>query len=197
MKNTNPAVDSYIERAAPFARPILDRLRKLFHQACPEIEEKIKWGAPSFEHKGMVGGFAAFKHHVTFGFWRQDVLPDPKRLFKSKGPLGSGRVTDASQLPSDAVLLEYIRRAVGLNEKGAPPRAKARSKPPVRVPEFFLAALRKNKKALATFEAFPPSHKREYVEWIAEAKQDETRERRLATAVEWMARGKSRNWKYE
>lgn len=196
MKNTLPGVDAYIAKAAPFARPILEKIRRLFHQACPEIEEKLKWGCPSFEYKGMVGGFAAFKAHALFGFWRQDVLPDPEGLFKGKGPMASGKLTDVSQLPPDDVLLAYIRRAVKLNEDGPPPRPKSRPKPALKVPDYFLAALRKNKKALTTFEAFPPSHKREYVEWIVEAKQDETRERRLATALEWMAKGKPRNWKY-
>jgi uncharacterized protein YdeI (YjbR/CyaY-like superfamily) len=192
----NPKVDAYIAKAPPFARPILEKLRRLFHEACPGIEEQIKWGCPSFEYKGMVGGFAAFKAHATFGFWRQDVLPDPRGLFRSKGPMGA-RVTDAAQLPSDAVLLSYIRRAVKLNESGPPPRAKSKPKPPVEVPDDVRAALRKNPKARAAFEAFPPSHRREYVEWIVEAKRDETRRKRLATALEWMAQGKSRNWRYE
>lgn len=196
MKNTNPAVDAYIAKAAPFARPILERLRRLFHEACPDIEEKIKWGSPSFEYKGMVGGFAAFKQHATFGFWRQDVLPDPNRLFKSKGPMGSGKLTDASQLPPERVLLAYMRRAVELNETGAPPRARPKPKPPPKAPDFFLAALRKNKKALATFEGFPPSHKRDYVDWIVEARREETRERRIKAALEWLSQGKPRNWKY-
>lgn len=196
MKNRNPEVDARIARAAPFARPILERLRRLFHQACPDIEEKIKWGFASFEYKGMVGGVAAFKKHATFGFWRQDVLPDPDRLFRSSGPMGSGKLTDVSQLPSDRVLLSYIRGAVELNEKGAPPRAKSKPKPPPKVPAYFLAALRKNRKALTTFEAFSPSQKRDYVDWIVQAKQEETRQRRIKTALEWMARGKPMNWKY-
>lgn len=195
MKNTSPAVDAYIAHAAPFARPILEKVRRLFHEACPDIEEQIKWSCPSFEYKGMLGGMAAFKQHATFGFWRQDVLPDPKGLFKSKGPMGA-KVTDVSQLPSNDVLLRYIREAVKLNESGVKPPRPKKTKPPLKVPESFMAALRKNKKALAAFEAFPPSHKREYVEWIVEANQEATRERRIVTAVEWMARGKPRNWKY-
>jgi len=191
----SPQVDSYISKAAPFARPILEKLRRLFHEACPEIEEKIKWGVPSFQRNGMVGGFAAFKQHASFGLWRQDMLPDPEGLFKTKGPMGA-KLTDVSQLPADDVLLSYIRAAVKLNESGPPPRAKSKPKPPVKVPDYFMAALRKDKKALSTFEAFPPSHKREYVDWIVEAKRDETRQTRLATAVQWISEGKSRNWKY-
>ena len=192
----SPQVDAYIAKAAPFARPIFERLRRLFHEACPAIEEKIKWGCPSFEYEGMVGGFAGFKQHAAFGFWRQDVLPDPAGLFKSRGAFG-GKLTDVSQLPSDEVVRQYISRAVKLNEKGAPARFKSKPKPPLKVPTYFMAAVRKNRKALAAYEAFPPSHKREYVEWVVEAKQDETRKKRLETAIAWMAEGKSRNWKYE
>ena len=192
----SPQVDAYIAKSAPFARPIFARLRRLFHLACPDIEEKIKWGCPSFEYKGMVGGFAGFKQHAAFGFWRQDVLPDPEGLFKTRGAFG-GKLTDVSQLPSDEIIVQYIARAVKLNEKGPPARFKAKPKPPLKVPSYFLAAVRKNPRAKATFDGFPPSHKREYVEWVVEAKQDETRKKRLVQAVEWMAQGKSRNWKYE
>ncbi|HKS17008.1 MAG TPA: YdeI/OmpD-associated family protein [Planctomycetota bacterium] len=196
MGEHSAAVTAYIAKAAPFARPIFEKLRKLFHKACPAIEEKLKWNCPSFEYKGMVGGFAGFKAHAAFGFWRQDVLPDPEGLFKTRGAFG-GKLTDVSQLPPDEIILQYIRRAVDLNEKGAPARFKAKPKPPLKVPPYFMTAIRKNKKALATFEKFPPSHKREYVEWVVEAKQDETRRKRLETAVAWMAEGKARHWKYE
>jgi hypothetical protein len=191
----NPRVDSYIAKTAPFARPILEKIRTLFQRACPDIEETIKWGHVSFEHRGMVGGFAAFKQHATFGFWRQDALPDPKGLFRGRGMMASGRLTDVSQLPADKVLLDYIRAAVKLNENGAPPR-KTKPKPPLKVPPYFTAALRKNKKALATFESFAPSCKREYVEWVTEAKRPETRDQRIATSMKWLAEGKKRNWKY-
>src|SRR5688572_25291303 len=189
-------VDAYIAKSAPFAKPIFEKLRDLFHEACPEIEEKLKWSCPSFEYKGMVGGFAGFKAHAAFGFWRQDVLPDPKGLFKGNGPMAN-KLTDVSQLPADNVLVSYIKAAVALSEKGAPPRQKAKAKPPVKVPTYFMAALRKNKKALETFNGFPPSHKREYVEWVVEAKQEATRQRRMDTAVQWLSQGKARNWKYE
>src|SRR5262245_55915369 len=196
MGERNPKVTAYIAKSAPFARPIFERLRRLFHEACPEIEEKLKWNCPSFEYKGMVGGFAGFKRHANFGFWRQDVLPDPQGIFTGSGPMAN-KVSDVSQLPPDDVLLSYIRAAVDLNEKGPPPRAKPKAKPPVKVPPRFLAALKKNPKALSAFESFPPSHKREYIEWIVDAKREETRDRRMKTAIEWISKGKARNWKYE
>ena len=197
---TNPAVDAYISKAAPFARPILEKIRALFHRACPEIEETMKWSFPHFEYRGIVGSMAAFKHNATFGFWKASLMKDPHGILETAGDNAMCRVgvRDVSELPADAVLLEYIREAVALNEQGVKVvKPKKEKKPEVEVPDYFLAALRKNKKALAAFEAFSPSHRREYVEWIADAKQEATRQKRLAQAIEWLAEGKSRNWKYE
>lgn len=174
----NPDVDAYIARSAPFARPILRKIRGLFHQACPEIEEKIKWGCPSFERGGIIGIMAAFKAHCRLVLWK-DVAE---------------KITSVSQLPKDAVA--RIRAGVAAQASGRKQKPAGRSKPPLKVPPYFLAALRKNRKARAAFEAFPPSHRREYVEWIVEAKTAETRERRMSTALAWIAEGKSRNWKY-
>ena len=197
--NLNPEFDAYIANSAEFARPILEQIRKLFHQACPEIEETMKWSFPHFEYKGIVGSMAAFQQHVGWGFWKATMLKDPHKLFTRMGDtsMGGAKATDVSQLPPDKVVLEYIREAVALNEQGVKaPAPKKKPKAELEVPDYFLTALKKNKKALATFEAFSPSSKREYVEWVTEAKQEATREKRLGTAIEWMAEGKSRNWKY-
>jgi len=201
MRAATPAVDAYIAGSPEFARPILKRFRALFHKACPAIEEKMKWGFPHFVYKGIVGSMAAFKQHVSFGFWKGNLLSDPHRLFQGmeNHSMSHCKITDAGQLPADKILLEYIREAVALNEAGvkAPPRKKPVRKPPLVVPDDLLRALKSNKKARATFEGFSPSHQREYVEWITEAKQEETRARRLTTTLEWLSEGKSRNWKYE
>lgn len=194
-------VDAYIANAAPFARPILKKIRRLFHRADPRIEEAIKWGTPHFVHKGIVGGMAAFKRHASFGFWKGRLLDDPAGIL---GEVGEGsmcmvKLERVSELPADEVLLGYIRQAVELNEKEIKaPKAGRRKKAArkVEVPDDLAAALEKNERARATFEGFGPSHKREYVEWIAEAKRDSTRSRRLATALQWLAEGKPRNWKY-
>jgi len=199
VKNVNPDFDRYIAKSAEFARPILQKVRKLFHQACPNVEETMKWSVPHFEYNGVLGSMAAFKQHVSWGFWKAKLMKDPHGLLTmmDKHSMGHGRFTDISQLPPDKILLEYVREAVALNEQGVKsPAPKKKSKGELEIPDYFLAALKKNKKALATFELFSPSNKREYVEWVAEAKQDATRDRRLTTAVEWMAEGKPRNWKY-
>ncbi len=200
--NLSPDVDTYIEKSADFARPILTRLRKLFHHACPQIEEKLKWGVPSFEYKGMVGGMAAFKKHVNFGFWKAQLMDDPAGILGDEpgGGMTGSKFTAVDQLPSDNVLVDYIKRAVALNEAGVKlPRAKAgpRDEKAAAPPPDFAAALRKNKAAGAAFKEFSYSHRKEYVEWITEAKRPETRAKRISTAVEWLADGKSRNWKYE
>jgi uncharacterized protein YdeI (YjbR/CyaY-like superfamily) len=197
---TNPAVDAYIAKTAPFAKPILKKIRALFHKACPEIEEVMKWSFPHFEYRGIVGSMAAFKQHATFGFWKASLMKDPHGLLDADGesPMCRAKITDVSELPPDAVLIEYIREAVALNEQGVKvEKPKKEKKPDIEVPDYFQAALKKNKKALATFEAFSPSHRREYVEWIVDAKQEATRQKRLAQAIEWLAEGRSRNWKYE
>jgi uncharacterized protein YdeI (YjbR/CyaY-like superfamily) len=200
MKKTNPAVDAYIAKAAPFARPILEKIRALFHKACPDIEETMKWSFPHFEYQGVVGSMCAFKAHAAFGFWKASLMKDPHGLLTGVGDSAMGRnnITDVSELPADKVLLEYIREAVELNRQGVKvEKPKKEKKPEVEVPDYFLAALKKNKKALATFETFSPSARREYVEWIVDAKQEATRQKRLVQAVEWIAEGKKRNWKYE
>jgi uncharacterized protein YdeI (YjbR/CyaY-like superfamily) len=198
MKNHSAEFDAYIAKSAEFAQPILKKLRRLFHQACPSIEETIKWGFPHFEYRG-IGSMAAFKNHVSFGFWKAKLLSDSHKLLEGVGEtsMGGARIKDVSELPSDQVLLAYIREAVALNEQGVRvPAAPKAPKAELEIPDYFLAALRKNKKALATFKSFSPSHQREYVEWVTEAKQPATRDKRLATAIEWMAQGKPRNWKY-
>lgn len=193
-----PAVDAYIDKAQPFARPILKKLRELFHKACPEIEEKIKWGMPAFEYKGPVAGIAAFKAHASFGFWKTKLMKDPQGLFNvnEKGGMWGGRLTSLKDMPPDKVLIAYIKEAVALNKKGAKVPREIASRPVPKMPADMQAALKKNKAALKTFVAFPPSHKREYIEWVIEAKQEATRKKRLEQAIAWMAEGKPRNWKY-
>jgi len=199
MKNRSPAVDAYIAKSPAYAKPILKRIRSLFHKACPQIEETVKWGCPCFERQGIVAGMAAFKNYATLGFWKQKLLSDPHKLFDESdtSSMFHARFTHASELPASDILVEYIREAVTLNEQGVklPPRKK-KPLPELQIPDYFVLALKKNKRALATFEGFSPSNKRDYVEWIIEAKREETRAQRLATAIEWMSQGKPRNWKY-
>lgn len=201
MKNTNPEVSAYIAQAAPFARPILTRIRKAVHKGCPDIEEKLKWGVPSFEKAGLVCGIAAFKAHATFGFWRGSQLDDPKGILRAKGTASfmAEKLTDVSQLPADGILAEYVKRAVALNLSGekSPMSRPRKKRPEAKVPPDLAAALNQNAKARATFDGFPPSHRREYIDWITEAKRPETREKRLAQTLELLVEGKSRNWKYE
>lgn len=200
MARKDPRVDAYIAKAQPFARPILEHLRALVHEACPQVEETLKWGMPAFVYEGeMVCSFAAFKAHATFGFWKGALLVDAKGR-KADAAMGDfGRLTGIRDLPPKRVLVGYVKQAMKLNEqKVKVPRTKSgTARPPAPVPPDLAAALARNRKAAATFEGFPPSCRREYVEWITGAKQEATRARRLAQAIEWMAEGKRRNWKYE
>jgi uncharacterized protein YdeI (YjbR/CyaY-like superfamily) len=199
MQTKSKEVDAYIAKAQPFARPILAKVRELFHKGCPELEEKLKWGHPSFEYKGMLGGMAAFKQHVAWGLWKASLLNDPHGIMKddASSPMSAGKPAKVSDLPADRLILDLIRQAVDLNERGVKlPMRSGKKKPPPRVPADLAAALKKNAKAATVFAAFSPSNKRDYVEWITGAKQKQTRLRRLAQAIEWIAQGKPRNWKY-
>lgn len=192
MPKRDARIDAYIAGAADFAKPILTRIRRLVHTVCPDVTETIKWNSPFYEHKGILLATLAFKKHCALIFWKG-------RLFFSRDQKTKlRRLTSISELPGDKILAGYIKKAIELNEAGIKtPRPKPKAKKPVVVPDYFLAALKQNKKALAAFEDFSPSHKREYVEWIVEAKREETRAKRIKTAIEQMTKGKSRNWKYQ
>jgi uncharacterized protein YdeI (YjbR/CyaY-like superfamily) len=202
MNNTDPRIDAHIEKAAGFAKPILRHLRKLVHDACPDAEETLKWSMPAFVYRGKIlCGMAAFKRHCTFGFWHLGMTavlgPEGE---KSDTAMGSfGRLTSLDDLPSDRTMTRYIKKAATLTESDAPARPRPVRRPavPLAVPNDLAAALKTKKAAAATFERLSPSHRKEYIEWISEAKREETRQRRLATTLEWLAEGKSRNWKYE
>jgi len=199
MPKKDPRTDAYISNAADFAQPILKHVRKLVHIGCPGVEETMKWNFPHFVYKGILCGMAAFKAHVALNFWKGALIFHKDNAGKSREAMGQfGRITSLNDLPSDKAMLRYIREAARLNEEGVKPSApEKRPKPPLPIPDYFTAALRKNKRALTTFRGFSSSHKREYVEWITDAARDETRRRRLATAIQWMAQGKSRDWKYK
>lgn len=201
MIKKDARIDSYISKSADFAKPILIHLRELVHLSCPEVEEKIKWGFPHFDYKGMMCSMASFKKHCAFGFWKASLMKD-KRLIanaESETAMGHyGKITSLKNLPSDKKIIAHIKEAMMLNEKGIklPAKKVTAVNNETLVPDYFLKQLKKNKKAFTTFEKFSPSHKREYIEWITEAKTDETKNRRMQTAIEWMVEGKSRNWKY-
>ena len=201
MSKINKRVDQYIAKSAAFAKPILEHLRGLVHKACPEIEETIKWQFPCFMHKGMLCSMAAFKQHCTFGFWKHSLIINQNPVAKAKAEEAMGhlgRITSLADLPSDKVLVGYIKQAVQLNEQGikSPRPEKPKANKTLVVPPPLVDALKRNKQARQTFENFSPSHKREYIEWIADAKREETREKRLATTIAWLTEGKPRNWKY-
>jgi uncharacterized protein YdeI (YjbR/CyaY-like superfamily) len=190
----DPRIDPYIAKAQPFAQPILKRIRKAVHAGYPDVVETIKWSVPAFEYKGPLCGMAAFKAHCLLGFWKWPIM---KTVPEGQKVGEFGRIESIDDLPPEAVIIRMVQEAVALNDAGVKlPRAAKAPKKPLSAPPYMLAAIKKNKKAQATYDAFSPSCKREYIEWITDAKTDATRDRRLATAVEWMAEGKIRNWKY-
>jgi uncharacterized protein YdeI (YjbR/CyaY-like superfamily) len=202
MPTTDKRIDAYIEKKADFAKPILKHLRELVHKACPNTEETIKWGMPFFDYKGSVlCAMAAFKEHCSFMFWKAKLMKDPEKILQitEREAMGNfGNIKSLKDLPSDKILIAYIKEAARLNEENI--KLPARKKAPVaelKMPADFAAALKKNKKANTIFENFPPGKRKEYIQWITEAKTEDTKNKRIETAVEWIAEGKSRNWKYE
>lgn len=199
MRDTR--IDAYIAKAQPFAQPILSHLRELIHKACPGVEETIKWSFPNFMYKGAIlCNMAAFKEHMAFGFWKASIMDDPQGILTitEREAMGHmGQIRSLKDLPKDKILIEYIKQAAKLNEQGVKVEKKVKNATKeLEVPDYLLKAIKKNKAAFKTFEGFSTTNKREYVDWITEAKTDATRDKRMAQAIEWMAEGKIRNWKY-
>lgn len=204
MPTVNAAVDAYIAKSAPFAQPILMQLREVIHEAAPEVEEVIKWSRPFFMYRGVIlGNLSAFKGHCSFGLWGTEIAEILRAdgVASSEGMGTFGRIASVGDLPPRRKLVGYVKQAAMMIAEGTrttsmPSRPRV-AKSAVEVPEALAAALRKNKAAAKQFEVMSPSCRREYSEWIAGAKREETRDKRVATALEWIAEGKSRNWKYE
>ncbi len=202
MSAYNKDVDNFIAKAADFAKPILEYYRDLMHKVCPDVEEKIKWGMPFFDYKGeMMSHMASFKNHAVIGFWKAALMNAPELMENaaSETAMGHlGKLTSVKDLPAEKKLVSYIKQAMKLNDDGIKLPAKPiKDKKEIEVPDYFIKALNKNKEAKKVFENFAYSHKKEYVEWITEAKREETRNNRIAQAIEMIAEGKSRHWKYK
>jgi uncharacterized protein YdeI (YjbR/CyaY-like superfamily) len=198
MGQKDPRIDTYIAKSAPFAQPILRHVRKLVHAGCPEVQETMKWSMPHFDYYGIMLELTAFKQHCSIGFWKGELILG-KRAGSDGGMGHFGRITNLKDLPSDKRFIEYVRKAAALNKQGIkkPADLKPRpARPELTIPEYLQQALRKNKKAAATFEGFSYTNKKEYLDWLTEAKREETRSQRLKTTVAWLTQGKVRNWKY-
>jgi uncharacterized protein YdeI (YjbR/CyaY-like superfamily) len=201
MGKRDKRVEAIIAKAQPFAQPILRHIRELIHDTCPDVVETIKWGMPHFDYHGVMCGMASFKQHAILGFWKASLMKDKKLMENaaSETSMGHlGKITSLKDLPPDRVLKSYIKEAMELNEMGAKvERAKPVMGRNVKVPAPLKKAIDRNKAAAKHFEGFSPSKRKDYADWITEAKTEETRDKRIKTAVEWISEGKSRNWKYE
>ncbi len=193
---TDPRIDRYIAESGDFAHEILNHLRALMHTHCPEIEESIRWRMPFFDYKGRpLANMAAFKSHAAFGFWDRDAL---KMGQEGNGAGQFGRIRTLADLPDDSVIADKIREGMAMIEAGQKPKRTTRGpKPEAEVPPALAHALALDAAAAATFAAFTPANRREYCEWIADAKRDETRDKRVVEAIAMLREGKKRNWKYE
>ena len=201
MGKKDKRIDAFIAKAEPFARPILTHIRELFHEACPDLVETIKWGMPHFDYMGIMAGMGSFKKHAVVGFWKGSLMKDKKLMENAAGETSMGhlgRLMSLSDLPSDKIMKAYIKEAMELNEMGAKVmKLKVGKAKRLAVPAYFKKVIEKNKSASKSFEAMSPSKRNEYIEWITEAKSEATRDKRMKTAVEWIGEGKNLNWKYE
>lgn len=199
MGKKDKRVDAYISKSADFAKPILNHLRELVHTACPQVEETIKWGMPYFDYKGVMCNMASFKNHCAFGFWKASLMRDFKHMKdNNESAMGHlGRITSIKELPADNKVTAWIKEAVKINDDDVKrERKKPGLKKEIEMPDGLQIALSKNKAAATTFSNFSPSHRYEYLEWITDAKTEDTRNKRIATTLEWLSEGKPRNWKY-
>lgn len=200
MNPREKRIDAYISGSAEFAKPVLQHLRELVHRACPDVQETIKWGFPNFEYHGILCSMASFKQHCSFGFWKASLMEDYEKRISpiGKTAMGNfGKITSLKDLPPDRLLLKYIKEACRLNKSGAKVlKPKVVERKALVVPPDFKKALAKNKLAKSTFDGFSYSNKKDYVEWITEAKAAETRAKRMETTIIWLSEGKIRNWKY-
>jgi uncharacterized protein YdeI (YjbR/CyaY-like superfamily) len=194
MSGRDPRIDAFIANAQPFAQPILSHLREVIHRACPSVVEAIKWGRPAFENDGRIlAVFGAFKAHASLTLWKMGEATGREE----EGMGQFGRLTSLDDLPGDAELIRIIRATASARAEPAAPKPRKAPRSELPVPDELAAALAGAPAAKAVFEGFSPSNRRDYCEWIGEAKRPETRASRVAQAVEWLAEGKTRNWKYE
>jgi uncharacterized protein YdeI (YjbR/CyaY-like superfamily) len=201
MPTIDSRIDDYILNAQPFARPILKKIRVSVHKACPQANETIKWGFPVFEYKGLLCGFASFKAHCSFNLWKYKLINDTHGLIEKGERHGMGifgKITSLNDLPAENILMDYIKQAVIPNDENIklPTKPKLTDKKELIIPAEFIKALNKNKTAKLAFENFSYSHRKEYIEYITEAKREETRLRRIEKSIEKLAENKSHNWKY-
>lgn len=203
MAKKDSRIDAYIEKSKDFAKPILKHIREIVHKACPDVEETMKWSFPHFDYKGeMMCSMAAFKEHMSISFWKGSIMNDPDKILdveRNQAMGHFGRIETMKDIPSDKIMIKYIKEAMRLNDEGIklPAKKKPTEKKELVVPDYFAKALSKNKAAKKVFDEFSPGKQKDYVEWLTEAKTEATRDKRMTTALEWIAEGKARHWKYQ
>jgi len=202
MGKRNPRVDVYMSKSQDFAKPILEYIREIVHKACPDVEETIKWGFPHFDYKGMMCSMASFKQHCAFNFWKALIMKDPEKILdiKRENSMGHfGKIVSIKNLPKSKIFIQYIKEAAKLNDNNVklPAKSKSKENKELVIPGYFTNKLKKNKKASGYFYKLSYYYKKEYLQWITEAKTDKTKDKRIQDAIEWLAEGKYRNWKYE
>ncbi|SEW41674.1 Uncharacterized conserved protein YdeI, YjbR/CyaY-like superfamily, DUF1801 family [Chryseobacterium wanjuense] len=201
MEKYDTKVDEYIEKSPDFAKPILQYLRETIHEVCPDAEEAIKWKFPTFMYKGKIlCSITSFKQYCSMGFWLHGEMKTIKELetnAEKSSMFSLGKITKMEDLPAKPLLKKAILEAMELTDMGVTMKKAVPSKTETPIPDYFKEVLQHNKKAWEVFEKGSPSFRKEYINWITEAKTEATRNKRMEQAIEWISEGKGRNWKYE
>ncbi|MCT2563273.1 YdeI/OmpD-associated family protein [Chryseobacterium herbae] len=201
MEKHSPKIDAYIEKSKDFAKPVLEYIRETVHEFCPDAEETMKWSFPHFLYQGKnLCAMASFKQHCTFGFWLEKEMKTMKEItrdIEKNSMFSLGKITKIEDLPSKPQLKKAIREAMELTDLGVTLKKAPPSKTETEIPDYFQDALNDNKKAAEVFEKGSPSFRKEYINWITEAKTEATRNKRMEQSLEWITEGKARHWKYE
>jgi hypothetical protein len=202
----NAQVTAYAAAMPAYAQPIFAHLRALIHTTCPDTDEAIKWSIPHFERDGdYLCIFAASPGHASFTFYKQQLMSDPRLRDNLNLPAIKrfmGRLTSLSDLPDDATLAAMLQEAADLNARGVRLPDRAPKTPPVidmpsAVATAVATALAANPAAQAVWDAKSAAWRKDYLVWITAAKTDPTRDARIAEALDWIADGKARFWKYQ
>jgi hypothetical protein len=194
-------INQYMAELPEWQRRMLVRLRQLIHEAAPEVEEAWRWDKPHFDNAGIMVGLCAFKEHVAVWFHKGALLKDTKKLFEAtarteeKG-MRAYKLHEGDKI-NEAAFLDLVKQAVAVNDKGTKLREAKPTKKALVVPEDLEQVLRKDPTAWANWEAFPVGHRRAYVEWVTDARQEETRKRRIAQSLEKIREGEQQEERHQ
>jgi len=193
-QNASKLIDEAFSKFTGFQKEYCNHLRKLIHKAMPDVKEDWKWG-PNFNVNGMVCGVWGFKDHVKLVFFKGSAMKDTYKLFNQGKENEGNRSINFSSADKidDKKIIEYLKEAAEINRKGI---KLVKKEIKVVMPAILVKALNKDKASKTYFESLAPSHRRDYADYISQAKQEETQLRRLDKVMEMLTDKRTLNDKY-